>query len=154
MAIRPLRHEGIAWSLFPPGDVRGGLNVVYGARRISADILAVLCIRPGEVPFQPGLGISPELFEPLSGKQPQYYRFKMTEAIRKYVKGIQELDIEFLEWRDYENYLNVSVTFAPLNEVTRHNLTFGYYSYAGPDWRGGSLLRDIHLDNSPVQLLR
>lgn len=124
-------------------------------RLISANILTVLCTRPGEVPLHPTLGVAPDLFQPLSGKEPQYFRFKMREAILTWVAGIDYLDIDFIEWRDYENHLKVDVMFVPQVVASQHHLTFGWYSYLGPDWSDSDrLMQDIYLDGRPFTALR
>lgn len=103
----------------------------------------------------PDLGISPDLFMPLSKAEPQYFRFKMTEAIRKWVAGIESFQIEFQAWRDIDNRIDVSVTFTPEVTPSSHHLTFGWYSYVGPDWSNpDQLLRDIQLDGQPFTALR
>jgi len=153
-AISPLRHIGSAWTLWPPYETRNGLNIVRGSRKIAHDIFTVCLLRRGEDPIHPDLGISPRLFEPLSGYAPQFWIYNIQQELLKWVAGIQQLNVDVGEFEDYRNDLTATIQFVPLEEPDIHVLTFGYYAYQGAIWNQGidQLLSSIQLDGEPFRL--
>ncbi|MFQ3618058.1 MAG: hypothetical protein SNJ57_13200 [Cyanobacteriota bacterium] len=154
MAIAPLQYLGSAWTLWSPYEIRNGLNIVRGSRKITHDILTVCLLRRGEDPMHPDMGLSPRLFEPLSGYAPQYWIYNIQQEILKWVAGIQQLSVDVGEFADYKNELTAKIQFVPKTEPDTHVLTFGYYAYQGAIWNQGldPLIRSIQLNGEPFRL--
>lgn len=138
LAANPLSFVGSGWSLFPPHDEWGDLNILTGTRKITADILHVLLLRQGEDPMNPTLGIAPEIFEPLSNYAPQFFVYSVQEALRIWLKGqVEQFYIDFVRYRDSDNQIRVEIQFIPKMEPDVNILTFGYYAYQGAVWNQG-----------------
>ena len=148
-------HLGNAWTLWPPHNQRGGLNIVGGYRVISAQIISVCLTRPGEDPMHPDKGIAPELFEATSGYQPQYWLYTLRQEILKWVAGLEQLALDTTAMPDVENRLKASIQFVPSNQPVPHILTFDYYAYQGALWDQGlaPFLDSITLDGRAFRAL-
>lgn len=154
-SISPFDHAGSGWTLWPPHTLRADLNVVEGVRRITADILSVCCIRPGENFVHPGLGFAPDLFQRMSHETPHYFLEKLQQAILDWVAGIEKIHVQYIDSADWSNQIRVEIQFQPTGYPTVHTLTFGYYKYTGPDMGSEQqFLADVHLDGNPVYALR
>lgn len=153
-AIAPLDYVGSAWTLWNPYATRDGINIVRGSRKITHDILTVCLLRRGEDPIHPDMGLSPRLFEPLSGYAPQFWIYNARQEILKWVAGIEQLSVDVGEFRDYRNELTTKIQFVARAEPDPHVLTFGYYAYQGAIWNQGIdlLIRSIQLDGEPFRL--
>lgn len=128
-----LSFLGSQWSLWPPDNLRGGMNIVAGTWKVSSDIISVCLTKKGECPLHPSYGLAPDLFEPLSDYAPQYLVYNIDKEIMKWVEDIQKLTVE-LEYTDYKERINILVRFIPKFAPTLNTLTFGYYDYQGAIW--------------------
>lgn len=141
---------GSCWSLFPPHDERGDLNLVSGVRRITHNILALLLVRPGECPIHPAYGLAPELFQPLSDEIPQVWVYKLENprsGILRWVSGIDKLYVEVSRYEADWNQLKAEIQFIPLLDVDVNSLTFDFYAYQGAIWN-----QDFETFRSGIQL--
>lgn len=153
-----LEYLGRGLSFWPPYDDRGHLNLVAGERKIAHDIISVLLIQPGEVPHY-ALGIAPELFDPLSRSEAQYWAYNAQREILQWVVGIESLTVEIPHDRlDAENQLIAEIDFVPktiapggkdrdiakYSAIGRQNLLFSWSSYV-EGLADTSLLNDFFL---------
>ena len=148
--LDPYAHLGTSWSLWPPHDDRGGLNVVGGTRQIASGILSVLLTRKGEDYIHPDKGIAPDLFENLNNAAPQYWAYAARQEIERWVKGIESIRVDTVV--DHPgNQLRAQVWFVPTRQATTDLLTFGYYEYAGARYNDGmgAFVADLTLNGQP-----
>ena len=134
-ALNPLSYLGRSWSLWPPDRPNGSLKIVEGAEKMSAHIISVLLLRPGEDLMHPEMPMAPDLFDPLSGYNAYYWVYHAEQKIRKYVVGIDQLNINILENTDFgipdpDNRLMANIEFSALNSDV-NALTFGWHEYQG-----------------------
>jgi len=132
--MNQLEYLGNSWTLWQPYNLRGGMNIVSGTRKITSDILTVCLTRKGERPLHPTYGIAPELFEPLSNYAPQYWIYQISQEILNWVEGIEQLSVNTFDYEDYKNRLGTEISFIPQNVPDVNVLTFGFYEYQGAVW--------------------
>ena len=137
LSSRSMSFLGNSWSLWPPHNERGQLNIVSGLSKITSDIISVCLTRKGECPLHPDYGIAPELFQPLSDYDSQYWVYHLQNEIIKWVEGLQSLTVDIAENADSNNSLGVVIEFIPLLRPDTNILTFGFYEYQGAVWSQG-----------------
>lgn len=152
-----LPHIGQAWSLWPPYDSKGGLNIVADSEKIASDILSVLLIRRGEDPLH-FYGIAPDLFEPLSNYDPQYFVYHAQDAILNcpwIAEQIESLSVDIIDYEDYKNRIKLSFDFVTNLSPGKNNLTFGYYLYSGVNLNQSvnMIIDEIQLNGQPFKAL-
>jgi hypothetical protein len=131
MKLNPIDYLGQSWSLWPPSGSDGGLNIVSGVDKVSAHIISVLLLRPGEDLMHPGLPLAPDLFDPLSDYNAQYWVYTAEQQIRAYVSGLDALKVDIDTFPDPENKLQANIRFSVKNYPDTNALTFGWYEYQG-----------------------
>lgn len=127
---------GQAWTFWPSYNDRGSLNVISGARRVAHEILSVLLIKKGEVPHQPDFGLAPDIFQPLSEYDPEYWVYHAEEAILKWVKTISELRVSITGYDNANNQLNAEIYYLPISSPNQFLLNFPFWLYQGAIWDG------------------
>ncbi len=140
---------GNAWSLWPPSNEAGGLNIASGIQKMSGDILSVMLLRPGEDPIHPASAIAPDLFESTSGYNARVWVYEVEQRIKTQVAGIDKEALKVgLNTPDRENSLQAYVSFSPLAYPSENLLTFGWYAYTGAIWNQdlGTFLDSIQLN--------
>lgn len=156
-AINPLDYLGQSWTLWQPLASSGALHIVSGVEKISAHIISVLLLRPGEDLMHPDLPMAPDLFDPLSTVNAYYWAYHTEQKIRKFVSGLDQLKV-VVEGVD-ENYipdpynrLHATIQFTPLYYPDPNALTFGWYEYRGaiadPSSGIEPFLDSIYLNNA------
>lgn len=120
---------GNEWSLFPPGNLKTGLNIVSGVNLIAANIFTIALLQPGEDAIHPKLGIAPELFGSKNEPSVQYYEHLLQESISTYLKGkISSVWVRATK-TDKKHQLNIEIYFSLADDPSQHTLTFGFYVY-------------------------
>ena len=152
VALNPYSYVGQALSLWDTGAA--GLNIVSGTRKITHDILTICLLRRGEDPLHPDMGMSLEIFEPLSGYAPNYWVWQAEQEISKWVTGIQSLQVDTIS--EERNSISTIIRFIPKTEPDTNFLTFGYYQYQGAIWNQGAsdFLNSIQLNGEQFRLSR
>lgn len=134
---------GNAWSLWTPGEVGKGMNIVSGANKVASDILSVLLFRGGEDVINWRLGWAPDIFSPLSMPDTEYWVYNAKQEVWRWVPGLaappaielkEVLDATGLPFPDPENSLTATITFTPAATPDNNILTFGWYAYTGAIW--------------------
>lgn len=134
---------GQSWSLWPPGSVKDGINIVGGSKKIASDILSVLLLRGGEDLIHWNLGWAPDMFDSMSLPDTQYWVYNAQQEIWKWVPGlasppIVEIAGEYgssrIPFPDPENGLTANIIFTPASGPDSNVLTFGWYAYTGAIW--------------------
>jgi hypothetical protein len=145
-------YVGQAWTLWDPGVA--GLNIVSGTKKITHDILTICLLRRGENPLHPDMGMSLEIFEPLSGYAPNYWAWQAEQEIAKWVTGIQSLRVDTIA--EERNSISTVIRFIPKSQPDTNFLTFGYYQYQGAIWSQGidDFLDSIQINGERFRLSR
>lgn len=148
-----LNYLGSGLSLWPFYNETGALNIVRGSRLIASQIMTVMLMQPWESPHH-SLGLSPELFEPLSNLQPQYWCYEAQREILRWVPGLEALSVYIPPQPDARAELSATIDFTPSASPTANTLTFGWYAYTGAmSSNDFSQFREsISLDGKPFSL--
>lgn len=125
----PLAFVGSSWSLWPPHNARGGMNLVRGVEKINSDIITILLIFRGELTTHYDLGVAVPLFAPTSDPRVKAFAYQAAEAIADAQKEIEDLTVDVVENPDFTNQLTVVVQYRPISSANYNTLTFGYYEY-------------------------
>lgn len=126
-----LEHIGSGLSLWPAHNAEGGLNIVTGNSFIASQIMTLLLLQPGENPNEPNMGISPDIFEPMSNEQPKIWQYEASNQIRKYIPDLRSFNVYIPKQEGTFNELIARVDFAASLEPSNSTLTFGWYQYVG-----------------------
>jgi hypothetical protein len=119
---------GSQWSAWPP-LVESGLNLVDGVRVISSEIISLLLTIKGENPVLWEFGLSPQLFDPLSTYDAEYWVYEAQREILRWVGGIKSLSVQIENFPDPYNRLSAFITFVPTSSNDQNLLVFPWYSY-------------------------
>ena len=158
-----MNYLGSQWSLFPPHDSTGGMNITNKARTISSQILSIILTHKGTRYIYPSFGIAPDLFEPLSNYKPRYLAIHLKDEILKWNyklnMGIEALDVGSIVYEDHrrENGIDLVIEFRPQNEVNANVLTVGYWEYIDilKNYNQQSIrnfIREVRLNNDGIVL--
>lgn len=129
--IEKLPHLGGMWSLWPPGNAARGLNLAESDAVTAGLILSSLLLRPDEAPIHYALAQAPDLFEPLSGHQPQYWAHNAATHIERWVSGLERLQIWIDKQPDRANRLHAFIAFRSVGRPDDSLLTFDWLNYDG-----------------------
>jgi hypothetical protein len=155
--LNPLNYLGQSWSLWPAYSPDGGLNIVSGVEKVSAHIISILLIRPGEDLMHPGLPLAPDLFDPLSDYNAQYWVYTAEQQIRRYVSGLDDIRVSINTFPDPENKLAANIQFRAKDSPDTNALTFGWYEYQGAIAvleNVESFLDSVYLNGNKMQRFR
>jgi hypothetical protein len=135
-AIKPLDYLGQSWSLWPPSRNDGSLKIVARNEKISAHIISILLLRPGEDLMHPEMPMAPDIFDPLSGYNANYWVFHAEEKIRRWVNGLNLVKVNIVENNydsipDVSNSLTANISFSTNDSGDTNALTFGWHEYQG-----------------------
>jgi len=149
-------YMGSALGLWPMETSRGTLRIVRGPEKIADEITSVLLVQPGEIALYPSFGLAPDLFEPMSNAQPQYWCYRAHTAILKHVDGIEQLRVFIEEQPDAYNELKATIDFIPRDFPTLQTLTFGWFAYRGALFEGDmeSFRRSMSFNGEPFPIFR
>lgn len=125
----PLGFTGNSWSLWPPHNERGGMNIVRGVEKINSDIITILLVMRGELTTHYDLGIGVPLFVPASDPRVRAFAYQAAEAIASAQKEIEEISVDVVELPDFSGQLTIAVNYRPIGSADYNTLTFGYYEY-------------------------
>jgi hypothetical protein len=128
---------GNSWSLWPPQNERGTLNIVSGANKITSDIISLCLTSKGECPLHPDYGIAPDLFQPFSGYDAQFWAYHLEQEIQKWVEGLAFITVKISNDLASTNNLVATIEFVPMLRPDTNILTFGFYEYQGAMWNQG-----------------
>jgi hypothetical protein len=142
---------GNAWTLWSAYDPRDGVRIVSGIEQASHAILSVCLIRKGEDPIHPDFGMAPELFEPLSFEQPEYWVYHAEQEIMRWVGGLAALQVRVSDYDNVGNGITTEIGFSLRSQPTQHILTFPFYQYQGAVMQGdwNPFIAAIILDGKP-----
>ena len=146
---------GKAWSFWPAYNERGNFNIVSGAMLPAHQILSVLLIRKGEDPIHPDFGLAPDIFQPLSDFEPQYWVYHADAEIRKWVKSISELSVIVTGYDNINNQLSADIVYLPIHSPNKYSLNFPFWSYQGAIYDGEieTFLSAVSLNGRSFQAL-
>lgn len=149
-------YIGSALGLWPMETNQGTLRYVSGAEKIADEINSWMLIQPGEMMLAPGVGIAPELFEPISNSQPRFWCFQAHEAIIKHIDGIEQLRVYIEEMPDAYNELKATIDFVPKEFPSLQTMTFGWYAYRGALFDGDmeAFRRSMSFNGQPFPIFR
>jgi hypothetical protein len=146
-------HLGSGLSFYPIADEQGELRIVSGVWEVAQKIVILLLMQKGESPLHPTMGAAPELFEPLSGEDPQAWRHTAELAVRHWIPSVENILIRFEnKWAaNTENREVAHITFSAVRVPGQHTLTFGWSDYTGAVWNQDpeGFRRGIELDGTP-----
>ena len=132
------------------------MNIVTGTRKITHDILSVCLIMQGEDFIHPAFGLKPEIFEALSEFPVEYWIYRATDEISRWVKGLASLTVDVIDFTDAKNGIDAQIRFTPVSAPDSHILTFGWYEYQGVKANNdiAAFMKAVSLDNEPFYLTR
>lgn len=122
---------GSTWTLFPPHNLRGGLNLRAGVDVIVNSFLALILTQQGENHQHPDYGLAPELFAPTTSFDAEYLVWSIQTEIKKWIAGVDTFRVEIVDYDAIHNKMRVSATFVPKMSPDINILTFPYHQYRG-----------------------
>ena len=139
----PLSFVGSSWSLWPPHNARGGMNIVSGIEKINSDIITILLVFRGELTSHYDAGVAVPLFAPSTDPRVKAFAYNAAEAIVAAQKEIEDVSVEAIAAPDFGNELSIIVRYRPISSSNYNVLTFGYYEYLSAETlEGFGALRD------------
>lgn len=146
-------YLGSGLSLYPIATESGQLRIVSGVWEVSQKIITLLLTRKGESPLHPEMGSAPELFEPLSGEDPQAWRYTAESEVKHWIPDVENIAIRFeSQWEaNRENREVAHITFSVRSSPGQHTITFGWSDYTGAAWSQSAqgFREGIELDGKP-----